>query len=86
MLKVIHHHILHYLILAVILVTGLILFISYKHRIDIQWNIAVVIAALYAFWGVWHHFALDRHIYAKIVVEYILISVIGLILIRGVLF
>ena len=86
MIKAIHHHVLHYFILAVILVTGLILFVTYKYRIDVQWNIAVIIALLYTCWGIGHHFIIDRHIYTKIVVEYVLISVIGLVLIRGVLF
>lgn len=80
-----HHHFLHYVVLFAILFTGLTLFIAFRFQPQIQWIISLTVAGLYVLWGIGHHSVIDKHMHARIVVEYVLMSLVGLILLWGVL-
>ena len=85
MLEDIHHHLIHYVILLCILVAGFSTFLVFRHQTLIQMGISVVVAFLYVLWGIGHHSAIEKHMHSRIMIEYILVSLIGLILVWGVL-
>lgn len=86
MIEDFYHHLVHYLVLIFILLGGLILYLFFNHQPERQWIVAQTTAFLYILWGIGHHWVTDKRIYLKVVVEYVLISLIGLILVKGVLF
>lgn len=86
MFEDIHHHLFHYLALFIILLGGLLVFFSFSYRTDAQWLVAISMAILYVIWAIGHHLIIDKHLHFRIVIEYILISLIGLLLVRAILF
>ncbi|KKR34337.1 MAG: hypothetical protein UT63_C0003G0053 [Candidatus Gottesmanbacteria bacterium GW2011_GWC2_39_8] len=78
------HHLIAYLILIFILLSGLFFFLNFQGVPRMQIEVAVITSVFYALWGIVHHL-IDRDLHPKIVVEYILIGLIAVILIKGVL-
>lgn len=72
----------HYASLILILLLGLIMFylnIGFPNR---QLLVIILISFFYVMWGIIHHF-LQGDLHPKIVVEYILIAIIAIMLLRG---
>ena len=77
-------HFLHYLVLALELFAGLILLFMYQSQPKLQFYIGLGIAISYFSWGIIHHY-LNKDLHKKHVVEYGLIAVLGVILLKIVL-
>lgn len=77
-------NIFHYIILALVLLAGLLLLFMYQGKPETQFYIGVGLALSYFSWGMIHHY-LDGDLHKKHVVEYSLISLLGLVLLRMVL-
>lgn len=67
------HHLLHYTILLVILVTGFGLFVRYQHHSVQQLWIVLAATLGYILWGVTHH-AIERRLTWEVVSEYLLVG------------
>lgn len=78
------HHVFHYVILITILFGGLSAFFSFRNYPVIQLLIGVITAISYAIWGIVHHFV-DRDLSAKIIIEYLTISIFAIIILWNVL-
>jgi len=79
-MKHLAHHLPHYLLLFGILLAGfagLILF-SYDRRFQIAVSVATAVA--YVFWGIVHH-AIHKDLHLETVIEYIVISSLGLVIV-----
>jgi hypothetical protein len=78
-------HYSHFLILSVMLISGLILIFLFRGLPDRQYTVVTVTAFLYFLWGcLYHFFKGDFHI--KIMVEYLLITVMAALLLRGAMY
>lgn len=78
-------HLGHYIILLIILLTGLIgMIISGKSTL-IHTTILVLISIGYFVWGIVHHF-LEKELHPEIIFEYLLMSLLGLATVLGVLY
>lgn len=77
-------HILHYLILLLVLLSGGLLLFMYAHRPYLQFYIGVGIAISYFAWGVIHHHLLED-LHRKHVVEYGMLAMLGIFLLKVVL-
>lgn len=77
-------HILHYLILALILSSGLFLLFIYNGRPSLQYYLGVGMAMSYFSWGIVHHY-MQGDLHVKHMVEYGLIALFGVILLNRVL-
>ena len=72
-------YLLHYLLLALILLSGLFLLLMCQGRAEIQLLLGIGMALSYFVWGIVHHFLMgDLH--RKHVVEYALITILGIVL------
>lgn len=78
-------HIFHYLILALVLAAGVLFLFMYQGKPQIQFYIGIGLAISYLSWGVIHHY-LAEDLHKKHVVEYGLFALLGLFLLRIVLF
>lgn len=78
------HHFFHYLVLATVIFGGLFAFFSFKGYPVIQLLVGVVIALLYAIWGILHHM-IDRTLTVKIVFEYLAVSIFAIIILWNIL-
>lgn len=85
MTKDVHLHLIHYIFLLSILIAGIISYIVFSPYPSKQFGAVVITAILYIIWGIAHHH-LEGDLYPKIVVEYILIALLSVILLRGVIF
>lgn len=72
-------HLCEYLALATAGVFFIFLLSLFKGDRTAQFTIMLFFAAVYVGWGIVHHH-LNRTLYLKIVVEYILIAAIGILL------
>lgn len=81
----IHLHLIHYIFLASILIGGIGAFIVLSGETDKQFASIIITSSIYFFWGLSHHH-LEGDLNIKIVVEYLVISILSIILIRGVIF
>ena len=70
---------IHYGILIIILLGGLVAFYSVRGNSSLQLLVGIVTSVSYVFWGIIHHM-LDHNLHKKIVVEYLLIGAIAIIL------
>jgi len=77
-------HILHYLILALILSSGLFLLFIYNGRPSLQYYLGAGMAMSYFSWGIVHHY-MQGDLHVKHMVEYGLIALFGVILLNRVL-
>lgn len=75
----------HYIILVFILFAGLLLFNYFIGFPNIQFTIVLVIAFLYFLWGVVHHMV-EGDFHPRIMVEYLLIALLAILLLRGAIF
>lgn len=80
-----HFHLLHYLILIIIMGVAVVLFFSYQGNPGLQLRIAVGASGAYFLWGVVHH-KCKGDLYPKIVVEYLLIAILAIILLKGAIY
>ncbi len=80
-----HFHISHYLILLFYLAIGVITFVYFSGFPNRQFVIAVVFSLLYFIWGIVHH-ALEGDLHPKIMVEYLVISILAVLLFRGAIY
>jgi hypothetical protein len=79
------YHIYYYFILALILLLGVTFFFFYNGNKPSQFIVIVITSMAYFLWGVVHHIV-DNDLHPKIVVEYLLIALLAIFIIRGVLF
>lgn len=77
-------HALHYLILGLVLFAGLVLLFMYQSRPELQFYIGLGMGISYFSWGIIHHHLLDD-LHKKHVVEYGLLAILGIILLKIVL-
>lgn len=74
-------NILHYLVLLLVLVAGLSLLLMYNNHPELQFFVGVGIAISYFSWGITHHYLIgDLH--RKHVVEYGILAILGIILLK----
>lgn len=78
MFKDIKSHISHYLVLLVVLAIGLESFWLFSFNKTTQTLIVSATAFSYFCWGVVHHY-LENNLNLKIVIEYALIAVLGIV-------
>ena len=76
--KIKKHH-LYYFFLVLVLISGFISLMGSSHNKPLQMIIVSTTALFYAILGIMHHFA-DHDLSIKIVVEYMLISTLGVML------
>ena len=76
-------HRLHFLVLIIILVTGVGLFFYAGSNRSLQLAIGIMSTLAYVGWGVIHH-ALQRDLYPKVVVEYVLMGLIAIVLLMAI--
>ena len=72
----------HTLSLLLILALGVALFYMYRGYPQSQIIISILISVLYVVWGIIHHY-LKGDLHPKIVIEYSLIALLAVVLIRG---
>lgn len=77
-------HIMHYAILATILIIGFGSILIFSSGKQIQLFLIVATTILYAFWGIIHHYMEDE-LNLKIVIEYILIALLIAIILLTIL-
>ena len=75
---------IHYLVLACILIGGIGAFMYAAPNVSLQFDIAVITCVAYVIWGIIHH-AMQKDLHQKVVVEYILIAAIAIVLLATVL-
>ena len=78
-------HLMHYLILVVILGIGLVLFWFFTGLPNRQYAVVIAISSLYFLWGIFHHLV-EGDLHGRIVVEYLLIALMAVVLLRGVIY
>lgn len=84
-LKTISHKNLHTLVLCILLGFGLFMFTVLQGKQDLQLLVGFIVAVSYTMWGIIYH-VIERDLYTKVVLEYVLVSAIGLSLLYTVLF
>lgn len=85
MKKELHFHLIHYLVLILILGLGVLLFLFFSIDKGTQFLVGIIISLLYFVWGVSHHY-LEGDLHPAIVVEYLLIALLAIFLVRGAIF
>lgn len=83
MIKDFKHHFWHYFFLFLIIGSGSLAFILSPDK-TVKFRVAALLALAYIFWGIIHHL-LEGNLKLKIVIEYSLIGLLGLILLGGAL-
>ncbi len=78
-MKTKHIHVSNTFILFVGLTVATIAFFYFQGNHTAQKLIALICGALYACWGIVHH-AMMKNLYPKVVLEYLLVSIIGVVL------
>ena len=71
-------HLPHYLPLIGILLMGILGYTYFSYDRAFQNVVALSLAASYITWGIVHH-KLHNDLYLEVVVEYIIISILGLV-------
>ena len=75
-------HLLDYLVLCLLVSTGIVLILIYNGNPIFQRFVVLGISLLYIIWGIVHH--LKEHTYhSKIVAEYALFALLGSIIVIG---
>ncbi len=77
-----HYHFSHYVFLFILLGFELVLFFIQSGNPQLQSMIIYSSAVLYFFWGILHHH-FEGDLMPKVVVEYLLISLLAVLLLRG---
>ncbi len=78
------HVMLHYIVLVLILMGGVISFFMVKENPFLQLMIGIVTSVSYVLWGIIHHY-MDHSLHKKIVIEYLLIGAIAIVLLSTVI-
>lgn len=76
------HYFFHYASLLLLLSLGFILFYLNQGFGARQVNVSIIISFLYVIWGIIHHY-LKGDLHMRIVIEYSLIALLAVVLIRG---
>ncbi len=77
-IKIFAKHLPHYLLLFGILISGFAGLILFSYDKNFQILVATATAAAYVVWGIIHHY-LHRDLHLEVVVEYVVISILGLV-------
>jgi hypothetical protein len=85
MIKETHFHLFHQLLLIVLLGFVIILFFSFAGNPDMQFKVAIGTSLTYFVWGLSHH-ALEGDLHPKIVVEYLLIALLAIFVLKGAIY
>lgn len=83
--KMIQQKHLHTLVLCIILGFSVLMFYLLQGKRDLQFMVGFVSALSYVLWGIIYHL-IEHNLYFRVVVEYVLISLVGMILLYTVLF
>jgi hypothetical protein len=83
--RVISHKYLHLLILVIILGFSLFTFTILGGKRDLQFLVGFMSAISYVMWGIIYH-VIERDLYPRVVLEYVLVAAIGMVLLYTVLF
>ena len=78
-------HLSHYFSLITIFVAGIIGFYVFSYDRSFQLSVLIALALSYISWGIIHH-TIHKDICLTIVMEYVAVSVLGLVLILTLLF
>lgn len=76
---------LHYLLLLFLLMIGMVLFYLSRGYADRQFLIVLGTALAYIFWGVSYHLV-KGDFHPKIMIEYLLIAILAVFLLRGAIY
>lgn len=79
------NHLSYYLILVLLLSLGVATIFNFAGNPNMQFLIIVITSILYFLWGVVHHW-LEGDLHPKIVVEYLLISILAIFLLYGAIY
>ncbi len=78
-------HIPHYISLIFIFIAGIIGFYTFSYDRNFQIGVVFALASAYVSWGIIHHI-IHKDICLSIVLEYIAISVLGIIILLSLVF
>lgn len=84
MLEEIHHRLVRYLVLVLILGLGLVFFFLSSHDPSLQLKIVTIVLVAYLLWGVVHHH-LDKDLTGLIFLEYLLVAAVTFVIIFSLL-
>lgn len=76
-------HSQHYLILAILLGVGLVAIILFRVNDTLKNTTILLMAGAYVAWGIYHH-RTANHLRLKVVLEYLLVAVLGVLLLRAI--
>jgi len=85
MLNYKQNHLSHYSLLVLLLIVGIGLFFYFRGFPTKQYSVVIIVSLLYFGWGIINH-AIEGDLHIKIVVEYALIAILAIILLRGAIF
>lgn len=80
-----HFHLLHYLVLVIFLLLAVVLFFLSAGNNQLQFKIGIATSITYFIWGIVHH-RLEGDLHPKIMVEYLLIALLAMFLLKGAIF
>jgi hypothetical protein len=83
--RMISHKHLHLLVLVIILGFSLFTFTLLSGKQDLQFLVGFMSALSYVMWGIIYH-VIERDLYPRVVLEYVLVAAVGMILMYTVLF
>lgn len=72
----------HYLLLIAILAAGIIFFYYFAAFPERQFFVVIATSVSYLIWGIVYHL-MEGDLHLKIVVEYLLIALLAIVLLRG---
>lgn len=78
----IRDHLSHYIVLALLLMTGIGAFVVFNYNGQAQQWITAGLATGYVLWGITHHQLTDK-VVLKIVLEYALVAALGFLIINS---
>ena len=78
-------HLSHYFSLITIFAAGIIGFYEFSYDRSFQLSVLIALALSYISWGIIHH-TIHKDICLAIVMEYVVVSILGLVLILTLLF
>jgi len=77
-------HIVHFSILALILIIGSLTFFSLAGNPQLRIVTGIAMATAYVVWGIFHH-AASGDLHLRVVIEYVLVGAIALVFLLAVL-
>ena len=75
----------HYLSLIAILIAGLIGFIIFSYDKVFQIGVSIALSSAYISWGIIHH-TIHKDISLSVVLEYVAVSILGMIMVLSLIF